>query len=199
LARCLLDDGGNLADDAIWAALAHLAGRDPRTPPGAGFEAQHTYTAPESWMEYAGTSRFARFRSRGMEIWSAEGFLVLDSEDAERPPGAAPRMTWSLRRKLRRAAKVRPIRLSVSPDLRRFLHFVLPYARWRLERALRGIRVEDALLRAGRLYVTATHVDLVMPMSEVSVPVRLAGLDANPGWAPELGRVVNFHFVQEGY
>jgi hypothetical protein len=204
LARCLLDDAGNLADDAIWAALAHLAGRDPRTPPGSGFEPQRTYTAPESWMEfagieYAGARRFARFRSRGMEIWSAEGFLVLDSEDAAHPAGAAARITSSRRRKLRRAARVRPIRLSVSPELRRFLHFVLPFARWRLERALRGIRVEDALLRAGRLYVTATHVDLVMPMNEISVPVRLAGLDANPGWAPELGRVVNFHFVQEGY
>jgi hypothetical protein len=47
--------------------------------------------------------------------------------------------------------------------------------------------------------VTATHVDLVMPMNEISVPVRLAGLDANPGWVPELGRVVTFHFVRENY
>jgi hypothetical protein len=211
VARCLLDDAPNLADDTIWAALAHLDDRDPRTPPGLSFKPQHTYEAPASWL--AGTTdqaRFVRFRSRGAEIWNAEGFLVFDSEHNV-PPSAGLRglRSWR-RRKLRRAARVRPLSLSLSPALRRFLHFVLPYARWRLDRALRGVRgsgeftsphggvkppLQDALLRAGRLYLTLTHVDLVMPMSEISVPVRLAGLDANPGWVPELSRVVTFHFV----
>ena len=27
-----------------------------------------------------------------------------------------------------------------------------------------------------------------------AVPVRLAGLDINPGWLPWLGRVVQFHY-----
>jgi hypothetical protein len=200
LATCLLDDTPNLAGDSIWAALAHLDGRDAGGPPGSGFEPRRTYTAPASWLENAaGQSRFARFRSRGMEIWTGEGFLVLDSEEGERPSGALERLTRSRRRQLRRPARVRPVSLDVSPELRRFLHFVLPYARWRLGRALPGARLDHALLRAGRLYVTATHVDLVMPLKEISVPVRLAGLDANPGWVPELGRIVTFHFEQEGY
>jgi hypothetical protein len=59
--------------------------------------------------------------------------------------------------------------------------------------------VGEVLLRPGTLYVSATHVDVVMGMKQVSLPVRLAGLDANPGWVPELGRVVTFHFVQEGF
>ncbi|MDA8018117.1 MAG: hypothetical protein MPN21_11785 [Thermoanaerobaculia bacterium] len=46
----------------------------------------------------------------------------------------------------------------------------------------------------GRLYVTGTHVDLVVPLDHISVPVRQAGLDRDPGWVPELGRVVLFHF-----
>jgi hypothetical protein len=33
-----------------------------------------------------------------------------------------------------------------------------------------------------------------MDLKHVSLPVRLAGLDANPGWYPELGRVVTFHY-----
>ena len=53
------------------------------------------------------------------------------------------------------------------------------------------------LLRAGRLDVSATHVELVLSLEQASVPVRLAGLDADPGWVPELGRVVLFHFVRE--
>ncbi len=86
-----------------------------------------------------------------------------------------------------------------SPELRRFLHFVLPYARWRLQRALNGTRLQEILLRAGTLYVTRTHIDLVMGLKQVSVAARLAGLDANPGWVPELGRVITFHFMQEGF
>jgi hypothetical protein len=198
LARCLLDENPNLADDAIWAALAHLDGRDPGTPPGAGFETQPSYGAPDSWLTRDERPRLVRFRSRGLEIWSAEGFLILDSEDRVPPPGDLRRLTRSRRRELGAAARVRPIGLSPSRELRRFLHFVLPYARWRLNGALRGALLEEALLRAGRLYLTKTHVDLVMPMKEISVPVRLAGLDANPGWVPELGRVIAFHFVQEG-
>jgi hypothetical protein len=196
LARSLLDDVPHLADDPIWASLARLDGRDPGTPPDSGFQPQRTYEAPASWVEGGvGPARFARFRSRGMEIWTGEGFPVLDSQDGGRPPGAPERLPSSRRRELRRLVRVRPVSLSVSPELRRFLHFVLPYARWRLDGALRGARLEDALLRASRLYVTATHVDLVMPLREISVPVRMAGLDANPGWIPEMGRIVDFHFV----
>jgi len=196
LARCLLDQAPNLADDPIWASLARLDGRDARTPPGSGFRPRRTYEAPASWVEgVVGPSRFARFRSRGMEIWTGEGFLVLDSQDGGRPSGAPERLPSARRRELRPLARVRPVSLSVSPELRRFLHFVLPYARWRLDGALQGARLSDALLRAGKLYVTATHVDLVMPLREISVPVRMAGLDANPGWIPELGRIVNFHFT----
>jgi hypothetical protein len=199
LGRCLLDDALDLGADPIWAALAHLDGRTAGTPPGSGFEPQRTYAAPASWLGLAGPSRFVRFRSRGMEIWTAEGFLVLDSQDSERPSGPWERLSSSPRRKLRRLARVRPGSLSLSPELRRFLHFVLPYARWRLEGALGRSSLQEALRRTGRLYVTATHVDLVMPMKEISVPVRMAGLDANPGWVPELGRMINFHFTAEGY
>jgi hypothetical protein len=186
------------ADDAIWAALAHLDGRDPDTLPGLEFEPQRTYIAPESWLQAAGgdSSRFARFRSRGVEVWCGEGFPVLDSLDLI--DVTAKRMTRDRRRMLRRAARVRPRAFPVSPELRRFLHFVLPYSRWRLARALGETALEEALLRTGTIYITATHVDFVMSMKEISMPVRLAGLDANPGWVPELGRVIHFHFVQEG-
>jgi hypothetical protein len=31
-------------------------------------------------------------------------------------------------------------------------------------------------------------------MDQVDIAVRLAGLDANPGWVPSLGRVVTFYY-----
>jgi hypothetical protein len=45
-----------------------------------------------------------------------------------------------------------------------------------------------------RLYVTATHVDIVMDMEHISMPVRTAGLDRDPGWMPQFARVIMFHF-----
>ena len=77
---------------------------------------------------------------------------------------------------------------------------VLPYIRYRLQLALGGTEsepldlVQALLLVPGRLYVTASHVDLVMGLDDMSLPVRVAGLDFDPGWLPDFGRVVQFHF-----
>ena len=50
------------------------------------------------------------------------------------------------------------------------------------------------LNRPGRLIASRTHVDLYMSMEQISLPIRLAGLDRDPGWMPDLGRIVLFHF-----
>ena len=202
LARCLLGDSfPAVSADPIWEALAELDGRDPRAPPGRQFEPQLTYTAPDSWLRHLDPdTRLARFRSRGIELWTPEAVLVLDSTEPRVVAAHCTpiRIPWTERRRFRRAAEVHPADLPLSPELRRFLHFVLPYARWRLGQVLRAISLEDALARRGKLIVCRCHIDLVMDMNQISVPVRLAGLDANPGWAPELGRIVTFHFIPEG-
>jgi hypothetical protein len=69
--------------------------------------------------------------------------------------------------------------------------------RWRLTAALNVLPGELAptlLLYRGRLYATATHVDVVLDLDDICVPVRLAGLDLNPSWLPDFARVVLFHF-----
>ena len=53
---------------------------------------------------------------------------------------------------------------------------------------------ELLLCRHGQLIVSRTHVDLHMSMEEISIAVRRAGLDRDPGWVPDLGRIVYFHF-----
>ncbi len=50
------------------------------------------------------------------------------------------------------------------------------------------------LLRPGRVHVTSTHVDVVMDLASISLPVRISGLDRDPGWLPAFGRVIQFHF-----
>ena len=42
--------------------------------------------------------------------------------------------------------------------------------------------------------MTSTHVDLVMRMRDIALPIRLGGLDLNPGWSPLFGRVIQFHY-----
>ena len=51
------------------------------------------------------------------------------------------------------------------------------------------------LLYPARVYVTSTHVDIVMSLEDISLPVRLAGLDRDPGWMPEYTRIILFHYI----
>jgi hypothetical protein len=89
-----------------------------------------------------------------------------------------------------------PLLAGVDPDLRGWLAAVAPLLRQMLQRALGDDAdpVADLLLRRGQLYVTSSHVDLVLPLAGVSLLVRRAGLDFDPGWLPAWGRVVRFHY-----
>lgn len=52
----------------------------------------------------------------------------------------------------------------------------------------------ELLALNARVQFTPSHVDVYAPLNSVRLPVRLAGLDINPGWLPWLGRVVTFHY-----
>jgi hypothetical protein len=52
----------------------------------------------------------------------------------------------------------------------------------------------SALMQPGRIVVTATHVDVVLDLQAVDIHARIAGLDRDPGWVPDLARIVAFHF-----
>jgi hypothetical protein len=84
------------------------------------------------------------------------------------------------------------------PLLARWLSLTLPFVDWRLRLALNlpndASLAEDLLLLPGQLYITASQIDLVASLNRISLPVRLAGLDRNPGWLPAWGRAVYFHF-----
>ena len=59
-------------------------------------------------------------------------------------------------------------------------------------------RREDSAGHAGRLHDSLqSHFgadNVFMDLNDIDIAVRLAGLDANSGWVPALGRVVTFHF-----
>lgn len=43
---------------------------------------------------------------------------------------------------------------------------------------------------------TPTHLDLVLPLSALSLAARRYALDANPGWVPWLGRIIEIRYVE---
>ncbi|NOV32398.1 hypothetical protein [Methylomonas sp. ZR1] len=57
-----------------------------------------------------------------------------------------------------------------------------------------GVWKPELLALTGQIHYSPSHIDLYAPMSAIRLPVRLAGLDINPGWLPWLGRVVSFHY-----
>ena len=158
----------DLAADPLWGALAVLAGRDPGAPIGGRCRGRHEHCLPGSW--------------------AASG----DGPNGHGPPATAP--GGNGRRPGGRP--LGPLMAPVGGCPRRWLTVGVPFLRRWLAEAM-GLpagAVAAELLRTGRLYVTATHVDAVLRLDDISLPVRIAGLDADPGWCPQLGRVVQFHF-----
>jgi hypothetical protein len=93
-----------------------------------------------------------------------------------------------------------PLLAAVAPGTRRWLGSVTPVVRRRLAGEL-GLAPADAVaeLRVpGLVHHSRTHVDVVMDLEAISIPVRVAGLDRDPGWVPGLGRVVAFVYARGG-
>ena len=63
-----------------------------------------------------------------------------------------------------------------------------------LTQALGSESFDQILQLPARIYLSSSHIDLVTSVDEISMPARMSGLDQNPGWMPEMGRVVLFHF-----
>lgn len=221
VARGLLGGAGALVDaDPVWDVLRLLEGKEESNSSDPEFMGQPIYRLPTAWRsavpENGAVGVSVRFKSHRLLVRHELGFILSDWRSpttirnsevlAEVANLGCKRVAVDSRQ--RRAARARAAKLSEpllgewesSPELKRFLHFLLPYFRWRLCDALAKSAKSpkeaavDLLYRSGKLYVTSTHVDLVMDLDDVSVPARLAGLDTNPGWVPELGRVVSFHY-----
>lgn len=220
-ARSLLgysDD--HFANDPLWRVMAVLDGRRNRVPAGTGFVGRSRYLLPAAWMEVSDTQGGGTLswclHARRLELWHPGGYMVmardldgvsvrdaLEEAATEFADNSVPplRMSAAARGRLVEVRAARLLGLKPGPALRRFLEFLLPFVRWRLAAALRldhhdaDALVNCLLRRRGHLYATTAHVDLTMTLAEVMLPVRVAGLDFNPGWVPELARVITFRFV----
>ncbi len=93
-----------------------------------------------------------------------------------------------------------PLLKDLNPSVFRWLEFVIPFICSLLHERLNitSPRQQDwipvLIVYPGKVYLTTSHVDVVMSLDHISMPVRVAGLDCNPGWVPDFGRVFYFHF-----
>jgi hypothetical protein len=183
---------GEHAGDPVWALLARLAGRGPDEPPGARFRPPRDLRLPPDWVEpFGGDGTPWRFATTGgrLRVQHPAQFTVLDL-----PLGR--NASVHLARALRRygSPPSAPGLFLYEPDapaLERWARRLGAYVRTRLR--LAGVET-SALVQPARVFVTATHVDVVAELEHLAVEVRVAGLDRDPGWIPAAGRDVRFHF-----
>jgi hypothetical protein len=196
--------GAGVERDPVWSLLARLSGRAEGTEPGEGFEPTDEWRAPVEWLK--------PFSHEREWLWSAAedrlrvrhpaGFLVVDvSLRAKNVRGQLARELRTYREafarlRLRRDETIKRTR-GRTPRAR-WLERFTAYARARLHPALatRDARTLSRLLleRRARIFVTASHVDVIMSLAELPVEVRFSGLDRDPGWLPAAARHVAFHF-----
>ena len=88
----------------------------------------------------------------------------------------------------------------INSALLNWLALIWPFIRLYLMGTL-NLRPEESselekvvIFYPGELHVTASHVDLVMDLETISMRIRMAGLDRNPGWLADFGRVIAYHF-----
>ncbi|HEY9818099.1 MAG TPA: hypothetical protein V6D20_20190 [Candidatus Obscuribacterales bacterium] len=67
----------------------------------------------------------------------------------------------------------------------------LTYLEGRLEQPA---AIADYILEPAILYLTRTHIDVVFSLDQIRLDLRMAGLDQDPGWVPELARAIAFHY-----
>jgi hypothetical protein len=221
--KCLLRHlPTDLRCDPIWLALRNLDGRGEAEPAARDFQGSAEYQLPGDWLPQSPAGQVGCLtlssRDNRLLIRHPHGFTLLDSMAEElrarstshdildRLQNTFPgewrygRPTRDSRRRIANLSGPVPAEAQANPALPRFLQFFSPFFRWALANSLttgaskHPDHIAELLRRPGRLYVTSTHVDLVMDINHVTLAARLTGSDANPGWVPELGRVITFHY-----
>jgi hypothetical protein len=202
-------------DDAIWAALAGIDGREPGLPAFQNFPSRDRFRIPQLWAselhlepeEIAWASR-----QRRIAVWSRAGWILADRRlvKGERLDDAinteiplrsrsavsgAEQLRWAESPHARLGGE-----LQIAPALKLWLECMLPALRVWLGRAMGLDRpgyaelAEALLFVPGQLFITSTRVDFSAPIDQSRIPVRRAALDLDPGWLPAWGRSIRFHY-----
>lgn len=90
------------------------------------------------------------------------------------------------------------LRRTYPPLLAGWLVRALPWIQRRLALALGAGDTADPgpefLTLSARIFASGAHLDLTASVEDIDLTARLAGLDRDPGWQPDFGRAIYFHF-----
>jgi len=209
LARALLPADALDPHDTIWKILAALDNRDADKPIGASFPSQSGFRLPASVLR-----RFAVAQPHWRAVVVGNHLRLLDDTDlyliAEQPlDGRDPTTvvasllaeyqlegitaTWSFADDHPDELLSPFVSAVCSPILQAWLGRVIGFVRYWL-RQISGLSPQELLHIIGRVTATYTHVDLFMAMETTDIRIRKVGLDRNPGWMPDFGYIIFFHF-----
>lgn len=210
LARALLAEHFDAhADDPVWALLCRLDGREAGQAPAVGFRFTGEYQLPEPWLEAirsAGDGYYQAWDGTYHWLWSDAGFILHRTRQQALAESWRQRGFVSGYSCIQQAdsmdaplGRLNPLRHWLGQELLEWLSFMFPALELRLRQALAlGANPPDylhnLLLCPATLYDTGVHIDWVSSLEHISLPVRMAGLDRDPGWLPAIGRVVSFHY-----
>jgi hypothetical protein len=193
--------------DPLWELLAKLAGRSTKRAPSWRIDPPSHWDAADDWLrawtpidllEYGVDRRGGR-----LHVLHPTGFALFDvpRDTRLRPSVQAralcltrdPAMQARLRRRTARIVQALP----ADPG-QRWLHRLADYLGARFARALGVATAHEAVERLCRhpadIRCDASHIHVSLSLSTLPLPVRIAGLDRDPGWIPAAGRDVRFHF-----
>ena len=157
--------------------------------PGWADPAPDCFLAPDGWQPALLRGEGVRERGNGIGGIRSDGSgrLLLAAWRGTRPPELPPPLQAS-----GDAADIQAIDPAAAAlsawctALRRYL------------RGVAGIGLRELVLRPAGLSLTRTHLDLHYALSRGDLRLRRHGLDLDPGWLPWFGRVVSFHYGEEG-
>jgi hypothetical protein len=203
LARHLLDADSAPHDDPLWRVLAELDGRAPGTLAEPGIGADDPVRLPAGWLQRwvpsTASWKWAETQGRMTLADRHRGYVVADVPCTPGHGGAAAAAELARLAAVGVSASLTPVapwaRESANPDgapgRSRWRAAVGQFVAWLLDS--RDVPV-SALAQPGRIAVTRTHVDVVLDLDRVDLAARVCCLDRDPGWVPDLGRIVLFHF-----
>jgi hypothetical protein len=94
--------------------------------------------------------------------------------------------------------ETRNSKLETAPALAAWIDQVMPHVRTRLRQALGLNEADDpgplVCRHQAQVRLTPTHLDVFFALAELSIEIRLSGLDRNPGWVPAAGSFIAFHY-----
>lgn len=192
--------------DPLWRLLAELAGRSPKRAPAWRVDAPARWAPLDDWLRpWAPMSTLDHGvdrRARRLQLRHPDGFLVFDvPRDASVRPRVQARALCRMRACAADAHLARriaaPPLLPLDPGAR-WLHCFAGFLAVRLMRAFGTASPRRAVVLLCRheasVRCDASRVEVALSLAHLPLPVRIAGLDRDPGWIPAAGRDLRFLF-----